>query len=157
MYRGMSWGTCTASHCPRVSVHCHVRTLRNSFESFDKPNACQKLHTRIVPTIHLYIFNSFPWKNSRSYKYICKTFCLSFKLKVFYFVILQPFPLAPRKSLGLFLENGDQWKKSRTSLTPAFSTGKLRHMFSTINESVDHLVANTDEKCENGETYDVYK
>ena len=70
---------------------------------------------------------------------------------------LQPFPLAPRKALGLFLENGDQWKKSRASLTPAFSSGKLRNMFATINDSVDHLVANTDEKCKVGDTYDVYE
>ncbi|KAH3861757.1 cytochrome P450 3A24-like [Dreissena polymorpha] len=68
----------------------------------------------------------------------------------------KPFPLAPRKSLGLFLENGDQWKKSRTSLTPAFSSGKLRDMFATINSSVDHLVCNTDDKCNIGETFDVY-
>ncbi|XP_060565718.1 cytochrome P450 3A24-like [Ruditapes philippinarum] len=68
----------------------------------------------------------------------------------------KPFPLAPRKALGLFLENGDQWKRSRTSLTPAFSSGKLRHMFATINNSVDHLVANTEHKCEKEETYDAY-
>ncbi|WAQ96340.1 CP3A4-like protein, partial [Mya arenaria] len=66
----------------------------------------------------------------------------------------KPFPLAPRKSLGLFLENGDQWKRSRASLTPAFSTGKLRQMFSQINDSVDHLVCNTEGKC--GESFDIY-
>lgn len=74
-----------------------------------------------------------------------------------WFLMLQPFPLAPRKALGLFLENGDQWKKSRASLTPAFSSGKIKHMFATINESVDHLVASTGKKCEKGETYDVYE
>lgn len=68
----------------------------------------------------------------------------------------KPFPLAPKKSLGLFLENGDQWKKSRTYLTPAFSSGKLRHMFGTINNSADHLLSNTEKRCKDGETYDVY-
>lgn len=68
----------------------------------------------------------------------------------------KPFPLAPRKALGLFLENGDQWKKSRSSLTPAFSSGKLRQMFPTINKCVDHLVSNTNEKCEIGEPFDAY-
>ncbi|XP_035829344.1 cytochrome P450 3A8, partial [Aplysia californica] len=42
------------------------------------------------------------------------------------FMKRKPFPLAPRKSLGLFLENGSQWRRSRTLLTPAFSTGKLK-------------------------------
>ncbi|KAL4239783.1 Cytochrome P450 3A4 [Mactra antiquata] len=68
----------------------------------------------------------------------------------------KPFPLAPRKALGLFLENGDQWKKSRTSLTPAFSSGKLRQMFGTINDSVNHLVDNTETKCDEGKSCDVY-
>ena len=40
----------------------------------------------------------------------------------------KPFPLAPRKSLGLFLENGEQWHRSRTLLTPAFSAGKLKQV-----------------------------
>ena len=73
------------------------------------------------------------------------------------FVYLQPFPLAPKKSLGLFLENGDQWKRSRMTLTPAFSSGKLRQMFGTINKSVDHLVDNTEEECEKDKLCDVYR
>jgi len=71
--------------------------------------------------------------------------------------MLQPFPLAPRKSLGLFLENGDQWKRSRTSLTPAFSSGKLRQMFPQINDCVDHLMCNTEEKCDEEKPFDMYK
>ncbi|RUS73984.1 hypothetical protein EGW08_018252, partial [Elysia chlorotica] len=46
------------------------------------------------------------------------------------FLARKHFPLAPKKSLGLFLENGAQWKRSRNLLTPAFSTGKLK-MYST--------------------------
>lgn len=68
----------------------------------------------------------------------------------------KPFPMAPKKSLGLFLENGDQWKRSRTTLTPAFSSGKLRQMFRTINQSVDHLVDNAEVECDQEKLCDVY-
>ncbi|KAL5018223.1 hypothetical protein ScPMuIL_003945 [Solemya velum] len=68
----------------------------------------------------------------------------------------KPFPLAPRRALGLFLENGHQWKRSRTLLTPAFSTGKLKQMFNIMNSSVDFLVANLEKQCESGKPFDVY-
>lgn len=49
------------------------------------------------------------------------------------------FPLAPRKSLGLFLENGLQWKRSRNLLTPAFSSGKMKQV--SIIDPLFHLSA----------------
>ncbi|XP_041364331.1 cytochrome P450 3A24-like [Gigantopelta aegis] len=68
----------------------------------------------------------------------------------------KPFPLAPRKSLGLFLENGHQWKRSRTILSPAFSSGKLKQMFSIISNNVDILVKMLTEKSKKGNPFDIY-
>lgn len=48
------------------------------------------------------------------------------------------FPLAPRKSLGLFLENGSQWHRSRSLLTPAFSAGKLKQVTMTTTITKFH-------------------
>ncbi|KAL8611857.1 hypothetical protein ACOMHN_027592 [Nucella lapillus] len=44
----------------------------------------------------------------------------------------KPFPLAPRKAQGLFLENGAQWHRSRSLLTPAFSAGKLKQPYTLL-------------------------
>nr|XP_022318271.1 cytochrome P450 3A9-like isoform X2 [Crassostrea virginica] len=68
----------------------------------------------------------------------------------------KPFPLAPRKSLGLFLENGHQWKRSRTLLTPAFSAGKLKQMFGIMNECTDHLLDNLNKKTKSCKSLDIY-
>ncbi|XP_052689109.1 cytochrome P450 3A9-like [Crassostrea angulata] len=68
----------------------------------------------------------------------------------------KPFPLAPRKSLGLFLENGHQWKRSRTLLTPAFSAGKLKQMFGIMNECTDHLLESMNKKAKSCKTLDIY-
>ncbi|ESO83981.1 hypothetical protein LOTGIDRAFT_108496, partial [Lottia gigantea] len=66
------------------------------------------------------------------------------------------FPLAPKKSLGLFLEEGDQWKKSRSMLTPAFSSGKMKKMFSIMNDCTDLFVENLDGKADDGKSFDIY-
>ncbi|XP_061191534.1 cytochrome P450 3A4-like [Saccostrea echinata] len=68
----------------------------------------------------------------------------------------KPFPLAPRKSLGLFLENGHQWKRSRTLLTPAFSAGKLKQMFGIMNECTDHFLENMEKKTKTSKMLDIY-
>ncbi|XP_071130896.1 cytochrome P450 3A24-like [Mytilus edulis] len=68
------------------------------------------------------------------------------------------FPLAPRKSLGLFLENGSQWKRSRSLLTPVFSSGKLKQMYSTMSDRVDHLMDNLENKKEVSiDMYDLFQ
>ncbi|XP_050390242.2 cytochrome P450 3A24 [Patella vulgata] len=66
------------------------------------------------------------------------------------------FPLAPKKSLGLFLEEGDQWRKSRSLLTPAFSSGKMKQMFSIMNDCTDLMITNLDEKADRSESFDIY-
>ena len=43
------------------------------------------------------------------------------------------------------------------TLTPAFSSGKLRQMFGTINQCADHLVDNTEEECQKDKLFDVYR
>ncbi|KAL3877748.1 hypothetical protein ACJMK2_035410 [Sinanodonta woodiana] len=68
----------------------------------------------------------------------------------------KPFPLAPRKALGLFLENGHQWKQSRSILTPAFSTGKIKKMFPIIDNMVDHLEENLNVKSAEAKPFDIY-
>lgn len=76
---------------------------------------------------------------------------------IFFSLCVQPFPLAPRKSLGLFLENGHQWKRSRTLLTPAFSAGKLKQMFGIMNECTDHLLESMNKKAKSCKTLDIYE
>lgn len=66
------------------------------------------------------------------------------------------FPLAPKKSLGLFLENGSQWKRSRTMLTPAFSSGKLKQMYSTMSNGVDRLMENLEKDNKGEKSVDIY-
>jgi cytochrome P450 len=70
---------------------------------------------------------------------------------------IQPFPMAPRKSLGLFLENGHQWRNSRTVLTPAFSAGKLKQMFHIMETSTDALINNMEKECDKGRPFDIYQ
>ncbi|XP_059178255.1 cytochrome P450 3A6-like [Physella acuta] len=72
------------------------------------------------------------------------------------FMKRKPFPLAPRKSLGLFLEDGPQWKRSRSLLTPAFSTGKLKKMTPIMTESADILVERLTDKAKEQKSMDIY-
>ncbi|GFR73027.1 cytochrome P450 3A29-like [Elysia marginata] len=66
------------------------------------------------------------------------------------------FPLAPKKSLGLFLENDAQWKRSRNLLTPAFSTGKLKMMTPIMSEAADILVERLTDKVKEENSTDIY-
>ncbi|KAH9513039.1 hypothetical protein Btru_035682 [Bulinus truncatus] len=72
------------------------------------------------------------------------------------FMKRKPFPLAPRKSLGLFLEDGHQWKRSRSLLTPAFSTGKLKKMTPIMLEAADILTERLTEKSKEEKSIDIY-
>ncbi|XP_033752365.1 cytochrome P450 3A11-like [Pecten maximus] len=69
----------------------------------------------------------------------------------------KPFPLAPRKSLGLFLENGHQWRRSRSLLSPAFSTSKLRQMTNVMEQQVDKLLQNLGKQQGKGNFFDIYR
>ncbi|XP_060071556.1 cytochrome P450 3A8-like [Ylistrum balloti] len=68
----------------------------------------------------------------------------------------KPFPLAPRKSLGLFLENGHQWRRSRSILSPAFSTSKLRKMTGVMEEQIDKLLHKLGNQQRDGAFFDIY-
>ncbi|CAL1528688.1 unnamed protein product [Lymnaea stagnalis] len=72
------------------------------------------------------------------------------------FMKRKPFPLAPRKSLGLFLEDGQQWKRSRALLTPAFSTGKLKKMTPIMSEAADILVERLVDRAKEQKSMDIY-
>ncbi|XP_021373364.1 cytochrome P450 3A11-like [Mizuhopecten yessoensis] len=69
----------------------------------------------------------------------------------------KPFPLAPRKSLGLFLENGHQWRRSRSILSPAFSTSKLRTMTVVMEQQIDKLLQNLGTQQDKGIYFDIYR
>lgn len=56
---------------------------------------------------------------------------------------------------NLLVQNGDAWKNSRTKLSPAFTTGRLKGMFETIikcSSSLDDLVG---EYATNGEIIEI--
>lgn len=56
---------------------------------------------------------------------------------------------------NLLVQNGDAWKNSRTKLSPAFTTGRLKGMFETIvkcSSSLDDFVG---EYAQNGETIEI--
>ncbi|KAK3760694.1 hypothetical protein RRG08_010667 [Elysia crispata] len=72
------------------------------------------------------------------------------------FLARKHFPLAPKKSLGLFLENGAQWKRSRNLLTPAFSTGKLKMMTPIMSEAADILVERLTDRAKEEDSTDIY-
>ncbi|BFZ02722.1 hypothetical protein BsWGS_05762 [Bradybaena similaris] len=72
------------------------------------------------------------------------------------FMKRKPFPLAPRKSLGLFLENGQQWRRSRSLLTPAFSSSKLKKMMPIMSEAANILVERLMEKAKENNGVDIY-
>nr|KAG5704131.1 hypothetical protein BaRGS_009661 [Batillaria attramentaria] len=72
------------------------------------------------------------------------------------FMTRKPFPMAPRKALGLFLENGHQWRRSRSLLTPAFSSGKLKQMMPIMQNSADILVDTLGRLSNKEKSVDVY-
>ncbi|GFO10394.1 cytochrome p450 3a9 [Plakobranchus ocellatus] len=72
------------------------------------------------------------------------------------FLTRKHFPLAPKKTRGLFLENGAQWKRSRNLLTPAFSTGKLKMMTPIMSEAADILVERLTDKAKEEDSTDIY-
>lgn len=58
-------------------------------------------------------------------------------------------------SNNLLLQNGEKWKHNRSKLTPAFSTGKLRGMFTTIVECGRSLHRHLDQYADDGKTVEI--
>lgn len=54
-------------------------------------------------------------------------------------------------SVSLFSQKGSKWKSLRQKMTPLFSTGKLKNMFPTILNEVDHLDKHVEKRAENEE------
>ncbi|XP_063696801.1 cytochrome P450 6d3-like [Culicoides brevitarsis] len=54
-------------------------------------------------------------------------------------------------SVSLFSQRGSKWKCLRQKMSPLFSTGKLKNMFQTILNEVDHLDKYVEIKAENKE------
>lgn len=50
-------------------------------------------------------------------------------------------------SVSLFSQKGSKWRCLRQKLSPLFSTGKLKNMFQTILNEVDHLDEHVEEKA----------
>ncbi|KAM7303440.1 cytochrome P450 3A29 [Ixodes scapularis] len=67
-----------------------------------------------------------------------------------------PVLVEPFKDSLPFLK-GDEWKKMRTLLNPAFSTAKMRLMMQTINKCADVFVDILTESSQKGEVLEMYK
>ncbi|XP_013391527.1 cytochrome P450 3A24 [Lingula anatina] len=55
---------------------------------------------------------------------------------------------------ALFAVKGDYWKQMRNTLTPTFTSGKLRHMQTMISKCAQTLVDNLKKKANTGEKFD---
>lgn len=58
-------------------------------------------------------------------------------------------------SNNLLLQNGAKWKHNRSKLTPAFSSGKLKGMFTTIVECGRSLHCHLNQYAESGEPVEI--
>uniref|UniRef100_A0A914X3G6 Cytochrome P450 n=1 Tax=Plectus sambesii TaxID=2011161 RepID=A0A914X3G6_9BILA len=57
---------------------------------------------------------------------------------------------------GLFNVRGDRWRNARNCVTPAFSTGKMRLMYDTVNFRVMNFVEMMKIRCESGTSFNIY-
>lgn len=56
---------------------------------------------------------------------------------------------------NLLLQNGEQWRKNRQLLTPAFSSGKLKAMFDTIVACGSSLHKHIDQFAKSGKSVEI--
>ncbi|XP_078572908.1 cytochrome P450 3A8-like isoform X1 [Branchiostoma floridae x Branchiostoma japonicum] len=52
------------------------------------------------------------------------------------------------------LVNGEEWKNMRSTLSPAFSAGKLKQMTEQVNHCADQLVSNLGEQTSQGQSFE---
>ena len=50
---------------------------------------------------------------------------------------------------------GDQWKKLRSTVSPTFSSGKMKHMFDIVHNHAKSFVVHCAKFCENREYFDI--
>lgn len=58
-------------------------------------------------------------------------------------------------SKNILMQKGEKWRNTRTKLSPAFSSGKLKEMFETIVECGDSLEKYVSEFVENGKNIEI--
>lgn len=56
---------------------------------------------------------------------------------------------------NMLVQNGDAWKNSRTKLSPAFTTGRLKAMFSTIIKCGNSLESLIDDYAKSGDVVEI--
>ncbi|XP_023228557.1 cytochrome P450 3A4-like [Centruroides sculpturatus] len=61
-----------------------------------------------------------------------------------------------KRRINLLFLKGTEWKEMRSLVTPSFTTSKMKMMSPIMNDSIDTLLENLNEKCQSGETFDVY-
>ncbi|XP_031561235.1 cytochrome P450 3A4-like [Actinia tenebrosa] len=66
------------------------------------------------------------------------------------------FPPNNKIKFGLMTAKDDDWKRIRSTLTPTFSSGKLKQMVSLIEESCDVLVEKLEEVADTGRSIDIF-
>ncbi len=68
------------------------------------------------------------------------------------------FPLQPKNSPteGLFNAVSDKWKRLRSVLSPSFTAKRMKKMSPKINQCVDDLLKLLEEKCKEGQPFDIY-
>lgn len=66
------------------------------------------------------------------------------------------FPPSNKIKFGLMTAKDDDWKRIRSTLTPTFSSGKLKQMVSLIEESCDLLVEKIGEVADTGNALVIY-
>lgn len=57
---------------------------------------------------------------------------------------------------GLIIVDGDQWKRIRMTLTPTFSSSKLKSVLPILNECIESAMKNLRDKISGGRSFDVH-
>lgn len=61
-----------------------------------------------------------------------------------------------KRRVNLLSLKGSKWKEMRSIVTPSFTTSKMKLMSPIMNDAIDNLLENLNEKCQSGENFDIY-